>query len=301
MAEQLLSTDPKAGQLLSEDPSAGTPAAAAPAGTWEDRGIGGKVWHPASGGSERTRVDNSLLGMPPELAVLAPIGIARAIAGAGVGMAGRAVAGAKAVVEQAAPAVKYEATKHALEAMGIPSPLAVAAAIAVSGYKKGAPVKAAPAARAPRSAPAASTAAPTSAAPVAAPVAEAAPALAAARAPIPMPARPTLVPKPSTAAALPDQKALNEAALAARRATYSASQQAAPVAQAAAAAPAAADRIALTAAETKEFLRLLKRGLKGPEAMAAVKQARELAARLGGATPAEVAKAVAHREGTGKW
>jgi hypothetical protein len=110
-----------------------------------------------------------------------------------------------------------------------------------------------------------------------------------------------------------DQRALNEAALAARREAYQASQApAAPTefqaAQAArqAAAPAgpivaASGKMQLTAPEMTEFTRLLKRGLPLDQALAAVKDARELAARLGGASPGEVAKAVAHRGTTGAW
>jgi len=114
------------------------PPTAPSAGTWEDRGIGGKVWHPADGGgSERTRVDNSVLGVPPELAVTGAIGVGRAVAGAGLSAAGRAVAGAKSVATQAAPVVKYELTRSALEGIGLPAPVAIAAAMFVSGYKHG--------------------------------------------------------------------------------------------------------------------------------------------------------------------
>lgn len=100
---------------------------------------------------------------------------------------------------------------------------------------------------------------------------------------------------------LPDQKALNEAALAVRRAAYQATQQGT--------APAAVEKIVaasgkmkLTADEFKEFTRLLKQpGMTLPKAEQAVKAARELATQLGGASSAEVTKAVKHMQATGKW
>lgn len=71
--------------------------------------------------------------------------------------------------------------------------------------------------------------------------------------------------------------------------------------QAQAAAGTAAPKLTLNAAESQEYLRLLKRGLSGAEARQAVLVMRDLAARLGGASAEDVAKAVAHREGTGRW
>lgn len=76
---------------------------------------------------------------------------------------------------------------------------------------------------------------------------------------------------------------------------------AAPVAVPAAVAPTTAPSLKLNAAEWKEFQRLLGRGVKTPEALQQVMTMRELAARLGGATSEEVAKAAAHRNTTGKW
>lgn len=103
-------------------------------------------------------------------------------------------------------------------------------------------------------------------------------------------------------AAGPDQRSLNEAALAARRSAYQASQTTAPAAAAPPAGPivAASGKMQLTAPEFTEFTRLSKR-MPLPDALQAVLNARELAARLGGASAAEVAKAVAHRGTTGAW
>lgn len=122
-------------------------------GYWEDLGgIAGKAWHPPAGaGSDRTRPDNSLLGLPPEMAVVSGLGIGRAMVGEGLSAAGRVYAGAKAAAEQATPVLKYEAAKAVLEGMHVPSAIAIPIAIAVSGYKKGAK---APAAAAEASAPA---------------------------------------------------------------------------------------------------------------------------------------------------
>jgi hypothetical protein len=105
---------------------------------------------------------------------------------------------------------------------------------------------------------------------------------------------------------LPDQKALNEAALAARRAAYQASQQGAPAATEvlppAGPVVKASGKMQLTAPEFKEFTRLLKRpGMTPEDALGAVRQMRALAGKLGGATDAQVAAAVKHRDATGAW
>lgn len=88
---------------------------------------------------EVTREDNSLFGMPPEVAVLSGLAVGRAMGVAGLTAAGRAVAGLKAAAGQAAPVLKYEVVKHALQAAGISPALATAGAMAISAYKKGAP------------------------------------------------------------------------------------------------------------------------------------------------------------------
>lgn len=137
MADGYLSTDPNAGakvadhlqssSYLSQNPSEGT------AGYWEDKGLAGKVWHSAQ--KVGPRQDNQVLGMPPELAVVAGLGVAKAVGSAAAGIGSKALAAAKGVVEQSAPAVKYEITKTGLRAIGVPASIAVPVAIAVSGYK----------------------------------------------------------------------------------------------------------------------------------------------------------------------
>lgn len=88
---------------------------------------------------EVTREDNSLFGMPPEVAVLSGLAVGRAMGVAGLTAAGRAVAGLKAAAGQVTPVLKYEVVKHALQAAGISPALATAGAMAISSYKKGAP------------------------------------------------------------------------------------------------------------------------------------------------------------------
>src|SRR5436190_8815407 len=81
---------------------------------------------------EHEREDNSIAGMPPEAAVVSGIGLARAVASGGPTIGSKVVAGAKNVVGQAAPVVKYEVVKGGLESVGIPTPIAMAIATAVS-------------------------------------------------------------------------------------------------------------------------------------------------------------------------
>src|SRR5262245_56536474 len=66
------------------------------AGYWEDRGIAGKVWHPASGATEGKRADVQVLGVPPELAALGAGAVGRAVVQPGLSVAGRLAAGATA-------------------------------------------------------------------------------------------------------------------------------------------------------------------------------------------------------------
>jgi hypothetical protein len=89
--------------------------------------------------------DVSIGGIPGKTigGVLAMAGAAapavmRGMAGEGLGATGRAYAAVKAAAEQSSPILKYEATKSLLEHLGVPGPLATAAAYAVSGYKRGA-------------------------------------------------------------------------------------------------------------------------------------------------------------------
>jgi len=84
---------------------------------------------------------------------------------------------------------------------------------------------------------------------------------------------------------LPDQKALNEAALAARRAAYQARVQAAAEADARAAQTPAPARVKLTAPESREYLRLRQAGMTDPQAIEALQAARDFQARFGTPTP----------------
>lgn len=94
--------------------------------------------HLAHGASpELHREDNSLLGLPPEAAVASGLGIGGAVMRAGVAGASKVAAAGKAAMGMATPIVKYEATRTVLEKVGVPAPLAVVAAMAVSGYKLG--------------------------------------------------------------------------------------------------------------------------------------------------------------------
>lgn len=83
------------------------------------------------------REDNSVLGVPPELAVIGGLGVARAVAGAGAGIVSKTLAGGKEIVSQGTPAIKYQAVKSGLEALGLPSSISTPTALLVAGYKKG--------------------------------------------------------------------------------------------------------------------------------------------------------------------
>lgn len=132
-------------------------------------------WH-STAGDERSRADNTLLGMPPEFAALSALAVTRAAAVPAANVIGRARAAVVAAGAQAAPVIKYEVTKHALESLGVSSSIAIPIAMVVSGYKKGAkatPTEAAPAPTAEAATPAAAApaveAAPTVAPPETAP------------------------------------------------------------------------------------------------------------------------------------
>jgi hypothetical protein len=116
-----------------------------------------------------------------------------------------------------------------------------------------------------------------------------------AAAPLDVPARPAASGGPAAAPpsppgsagptnSLPDQRALNEAALAQRRAAYQARVQAAAEADAVAQTPAPA-RLKLTAPESKEYLRLRQAGMTDPQTMEALQAARDFQARFGTPTP----------------
>jgi len=111
------------------------------AGYWEDRGIAGKVWHPVSGVKEGDRVDNQVLGVPPELAAIGAGSVGRAVVAPGLNAAGRVAAGAAAAAGQVAPIIKYELAHQGLKAIGVPEPLATAGAVLVGGYRRGGAAK----------------------------------------------------------------------------------------------------------------------------------------------------------------
>lgn len=264
-------------------------------GFFEDRGMAGARWHPPTGdGSERTRPDASLLGMPPELAVMAPLSMGRAVAAPGLTMAGRAMAGVKA----AAPALKYEATKTGLEAVGVPPALATTVALAVSGTSARRPSIPRPR-KAATSPPVAET--------PAAPAPEAAP------------AAPASAPPSTAASRLSPQRIRNEVGLAARReqvtltetqlsqaddlvATQGMSARDAvrQVAAGGSRTAQAAQKAKLTA-ETDAYLRLRQAGKTHEEAVTAVQQMRDLSSQLGTPSSEAVRQSVAQRNATGRW
>ena len=93
-------------------------------------------------------------------------------------------------------------------------------------------------------------------------------------------------PAPAPKNTLPDQKALNEAALAQRRVAYQARVQAEADAAAATGQPQPPPaRLKLTAPESKEYMRLRRAGLSDPQVMDAIQAARDLQARFGTPTP----------------
>jgi hypothetical protein len=110
-------------------------------GYWEDRGIGGKVWHPASGVKERDRADVQVLGVPPELAAIGASAVGRAVVAPGLNAAGRVLAGATAAAGQAAPILKYEATRQVLKHAGLPEPLPTIGGLVVGGLRRGGAAK----------------------------------------------------------------------------------------------------------------------------------------------------------------
>lgn len=320
MSDQFLSYDPNAG----EKPEAQTPV---DQGHWEDRGIGGKVWHPPAGaGSERTREDNSLLGMPPELAVVSGVGLARAVAGAGAGAAAKTVAAGQALAGQAAPYLKYEIYRHGLMTMGIPWYVADGiAAVAAGMPKRGAAAGEAAAGEA-----AAAEAAPTrvkagsltpeqiterlknkvgSQIPPEPPV-ERAPFRVKERVPSAPVETPSAAPAPEAghpaaeAQAAPraksPQQLLNEEALAKRRAAYQARQAAPTPESAPEAAPAeTTQKPKLTGAQAKRYLDLRAMNKTDAQAREILEAESKLASGL--PTDAEVRAAVNERNASGNW
>jgi hypothetical protein len=93
-----------------------------------------KTQHPQG---EHGRVDNQVLGMPPEMVAAMALPVMKTATQAGLTVGKRIGATMKSALGQAHPLVKYEITRSALEHLGIPPSLAMATAIAVSGYKTG--------------------------------------------------------------------------------------------------------------------------------------------------------------------
>lgn len=259
---------------------------------------------------EKPRVDSNMIGWGDRGAGIAPedalIGgqAVKAIAAAGPTIAAKA----KTAAELAAPQAKYWLTKGALIKLGVPPLLAEGAAVAVSGWKG---TKEPPAPTGPhldRSVPVRPSeltqqqlaerikfgtgtppaavekpmlrggAAPSApvAPVVASPVPPVTPAAPSAQSVAPPPSGESL-PSPRPANSLPDQKALNEAALARRRAEYQATS--------AARTPAPAAKPTLLASEAKEYLRLIQSGKSAKDAMASIEMQRALNAQLGLGTP----------------
>lgn len=251
-------------------------------------------------GEEKPRPDSNILGWGDQGAGIAPEdalaagSVVRSVAGAA---SGGMLAGVKAAVAQAAPVVKYEIIKTAFEKAGLPSSIAIPAAMAASGYRRG--VKAAPAAvetavaEAPLRPPPNTTGTsfspapmpvPSGGPPASAPVVQGPPAAVT----VPVPTAPPPTAATPSGSGLPDQKALNEAALAARRAAYQ-QRLAAETAQATQASTgnvmAAASE--LTTEEKKALFDLVSRGVPGPDAVKNILAQRALRTQFNLTTPSE--------------
>jgi hypothetical protein len=296
---------------------------------WVDRGVAGMEYLPngfTGGNPELNRPDNSLLGLPPELAVLSGAGIARA-AGTGLSAAGKAVAGAKAAAGQAGTALKYEATKSGLEAMGVPTAVAIPIAISVSGYTGRAAAKP----RAPRQAKTTPTEAAAPASPPASSPAAAAPQTQAAPPPA-APAAPSaprssgaqtleLPPSARTRGQMSPQWIQNDLAVAARRANVkltepefrqaetlvrqgqSPVEAVASVKGGATPTPPAPSttKPKMSAAETREYTKLRRAGKTHEEASQMLESQRALTQTLGTTPVGQMDKAVRQRQRTGRW
>lgn len=244
------------------------------------------------------------LTTPVALASLAIGGtaIGRAIGAPALTAVERAIAGLGATAEQVTPLLKFEVTRRTLHAAGVPEWLAVPASVMISGYKKGpkaaaTEAEAANAAKeattaatsqaAPAAAPVARPAAPVTAAPPAEPIAPPAPASPASPASAPPPAldtagQPAITARPPNG--LPNQKAINELAIQARRA-----------------------KVKLTGDELQAGISRIEQGQSAADAVKAVMDQRladdpaaKLAALLSSPTDAEVQAALAARVAKGE-
>lgn len=135
MSDQLVSTDPNYGLTTAPLPPSTGPGIQADTfhGPWWN-----PVTVPRGPSAERDRSDNSLLGMPPELVAASGVGVGRAVGAQGLSFTQRALAGLKATASTAAPAIKYEIVKDVLEHFGVSKEIAIPAAIAFSGFRRGA-------------------------------------------------------------------------------------------------------------------------------------------------------------------
>ena len=287
------------GQYLSTDPNAGTAMPPPQAQTGHDFKILGVNIHVP--GEDRPRADSNIVGWGTEGAGISPedalVGgqIVRGVAKAAPGLAAKT----GALLTQASPIIKYEATKTLLRSVGVPGPIAELAAMAASGMRRNgeptAPGEGLPAPRDPN-APHLDRSVPVRpsdltpqqmaerlvyghgtppdlkgagrASGISGPVGE-----------------PVAAPPASTPAAPMSPSALGAAL--------------APETPSAALSPSPKPR--LTAAEMKEYSRLLAKGMTEEQAQQALGNMRRLAAMLGGASPEEVRAAVAHRNATGTW
>lgn len=276
----------------------------------------------------RRMVDGLALAIPgpPTSDVIAA---ARARLAQASGLGERLVAGGKEIVEHSTPALKYEVAKSTLKHFGVPDPVAIPLALALSGYRGNGvkPTAAATTAAetaAVREAEVAATAsrgASTPGAPTP-PVAAASPAASA-------PSAPT----PSAAPRWSPQQVRNEVGLAMRRAQMNLTetqrleadrlvrQGASPaeaVQQVAAASPAASAatttpapaapatttapaKLHLSAAEQPVYSQLRLAGKTHEEAAAAIEQLRALAQKLGMPSSETVRTTTAARNAKGRW
>ncbi len=290
--------------------------------TFMDGPFKGQTWALKDGqpyqiqpGNDRTRPDNSVLGMPPELGVVAGLGI-KAATGLATGVAGKAKAAAGATWEGVgSPMMKYSATKIALTSMGVPEWVAEMLAAGASGVRRGG--KGAPPV-------AAEVKAATAVVPEAEAVAAASPVAPVASAPVspepgagpsaPSPAPPSPVAPRSIV--MSPQRIQNELGLAARRQkvklTEPQYQQAAELVGAGkspteavqavqAAQPPTPAKLKMTADQVKAYYSLRNQGKSDAEAMKALLAQVELAKALGTPSGEAVRTAVAQRNASGRW
>jgi hypothetical protein len=250
--------------------------------------MAGAEWHPASGAREGDRVDNSVLGLPPELAVLGGPIAKKALGAAGSaasGIAGKVGSAAKA----AGPIMTYEVAKTAMQHMGVPAELAGIIAAMIGGGRPTAPARP----RAPR-APKAQTASPGQAPAPAGPSSTPAPVPtvqnSAASAAAPSPAAPA-PPAPPVAAAPPSAKP------APRGRVKNPGPKNTPAATAKASAPGSS----LTPEEEKEAAKLLAQGIPVDKVLKRITLSRQLTGQLGTPSPDAMRQAIDKRNATGRW